>query len=457
MADIERSVPEFRGGNERYLYAKYLADLLVDALDAVLYNYVPDGSPSPNIDRSYGENSIYWHDAMAAQHFEGMRIQLEGFHLSEWIPSAPGRYYTPAAEASREAVKPSEVEIWHYEHGSPERNYLLPVGKQYLLLGGVGCIRLAAKSVGENTFYFLGASSSGIAHQGISIAVTEQDYRKVFGIIKANGGCLANIIGSRRILPRSMALVQYDKAIPKYCLTADEVEVIRPSNRQEVLATVAISFPSSYHHQRVIEVNGRRIEPGKSWSFCSFRPSLGEDGLASAVRWLSSYAREYSGQPNPQILSDFDEHYEHFKSPVEFGLKDITRSHVDIDILQAYSQFLPGITVNVEKIEHHAASDIFQNISNSTIISRSVVGQSYNKIRETYGSDTATALVRIAEEIQRAGNDNAAQLFAAFNKELDRPEPRKPLLRALWEGITKAAPTIAQLSEVAVSIVKLFS
>jgi predicted RecB family nuclease len=69
---------------------------------------------------------------------------------------------------------------------------------------------------------------------------------------------------------------------------------------------------------------------------------------------------------------------------------------------------------------------------------------------------TADALKKVAEEIERSHSKEAAETFASFQEELQRPEPRKAVLRALWSGVTIALPPIIQMSDVATKVAKLW-
>ena len=100
--------------------------------------------------------------------------------------------------------------------------------------------------------------------------------------------------------------------------------------------------------------------------------------------------------------------------------------------------------------------DKFENIQNSTIINRSVVSDSFNKIKEGYGEDVANALMQIAEFIEESGNKEAGELFDSFNNEIKEPEPKKSMLKSLWGGIEKALPAITTLSEAVVKVVTIF-
>ena len=101
--------------------------------------------------------------------------------------------------------------------------------------------------------------------------------------------------------------------------------------------------------------------------------------------------------------------------------------------------------------------DSFQNITGSTIISRSLVQNAFNRVNTDHDEETANAIKRIEEEINKSGNKEAAENFESFIQELAKPEPKKSLLKTLWGGTLAALPTLAQMSSVVSLIMKLFS
>ena len=101
--------------------------------------------------------------------------------------------------------------------------------------------------------------------------------------------------------------------------------------------------------------------------------------------------------------------------------------------------------------------DVFQNIgAGATIINRSLVQQSFNKVKDEFDDETASALIRIAEEIEKSGNKEAAEIFDSFNEELNKPVPKPSILRTLWKGMISALPVLGQLTDVVAKISKLF-
>jgi hypothetical protein len=106
-------------------------------------------------------------------------------------------------------------------------------------------------------------------------------------------------------------------------------------------------------------------------------------------------------------------------------------------------------------IEKFIMGDTFENISNSTIINKSLVENSYNKISEQYGQQTGEALLKIAEFIHSSNDPAAGTLFDKFNEELRKPTPDKSLLKRIWSGIERVLPYISTISNAVIAIAPL--
>jgi hypothetical protein len=104
------------------------------------------------------------------------------------------------------------------------------------------------------------------------------------------------------------------------------------------------------------------------------------------------------------------------------------------------------------------AGDSFSNIgAGATIVNRSTLTNAMNVLNQRADEGTAAALKELADFIQHSGNTAAAENFDAFNAELQRQEPRKSLLRSLWNGVVEALPSIASLAGAIAKIVALFA
>jgi len=439
-----RKLPS-RGINDRYVKPNDFVPLFADIFDTLLYQRGLTTPTTSAPETVYKENHGLWRDVLDSRLHPASRLALHGFHVTEWIPSSPGRYFTEHAKESRESAQ----EFWAYTEGE-----YLPLGKNYMVMGGVGCLRLRGRQIDGQTRYLLGASASGNAHQGVPLLVPESEYAKVIGTIKDHGGSQCNIFGVLQIMPTDVALIQYDREVPRCAILVDGIEVTGESELQDLDVTVAIMYPSDYstYSDKVetFSANGYETRVVKSWSYAAFHPDSHDEALASTVDWLRNYAIRYSGE-NVPILSDFDEHRNHFSNPTEFTLHGI-QSHVDLPRVSAYGQYY-NLTINTGAI---VMGDVFQNISGSTIVTKSKVENSFNRIKQEHSEDVAVALIRLAEVVSDSGNTDAGELLDAFNDELAKEEPKQSLLRSYWDGLTTALPTISTMADVVQKLNGLF-
>jgi hypothetical protein len=445
--NVEDRLPGLQGINDRVVQRDDFKKLFSDFLDTYFYDRTSGKPGSRNIDATYSNNEAFWTDALKRNHFEGMRVRLENFQIGEWLPSAPGRYFTEEARRSRKVAK-SYRDMFKTEY--------LPLGKEYMVLGGVGSVRLSAKDISNKTHYFMCATSTGVSHEGIPLAIAESDHRGVIPDIKQHGGCCGTVEGTLRVLPQSATLIDFIRDVPRYCLYADGIDITGPPT-ERMLTTVAIMFPSGYRSGRdegdKFYGSGYITEFRKSWSFASFYMDGEGERLSKAVSWLRDYSMRYSSIPNPPILTDFDEHYRHFDNPIEFSLKNLFSKGLDPERLLAYARYY-GMSINIGEV---VMGDKFENISNATIINRSLVQNAFNKVRDEVDEETANALKRVADEVERSGNTEAAENFNAFSEELQKPEPKKSLLRSFWGGVTLALPSILQMTDIVAKISKLYT
>ncbi len=99
---------------------------------------------------------------------------------------------------------------------------------------------------------------------------------------------------------------------------------------------------------------------------------------------------------------------------------------------------------------------IFTGIQNATIINKSNVINSFNKVKKEYDEEVATALIEIAKFIEESGDVSAGILFNEFNEELNQPQPDKSKIKNIWNGIEKTLPSITTISEIIAKLAPLF-
>jgi hypothetical protein len=100
--------------------------------------------------------------------------------------------------------------------------------------------------------------------------------------------------------------------------------------------------------------------------------------------------------------------------------------------------------------------DRFENIQDTTIVNRSTVENAFNRVAPQVDSELSDALRELADAVQASGSTAAAETYASFTEELERSEPRKSVLRSLWDGLTDALPSVLQMTEVVAKVTSLF-
>jgi hypothetical protein len=101
--------------------------------------------------------------------------------------------------------------------------------------------------------------------------------------------------------------------------------------------------------------------------------------------------------------------------------------------------------------------DHFDKIgAGATIVNRSTLTSSLNRVQYQSGDTAAQALQMVAQIIENSGNQDAAENFNALSEELDKPHPKKSLLKSFWNGILTALPEIAETTGIADHVAQLF-
>jgi hypothetical protein len=398
-----------------------LVQLLGDALNLLTYNNVKYPEPcqhETNNHKEYENNYDFWKDALHGNLVEGMEINLRSFHLMQWLPSSPGRYYTPKAIRERRNAE-------CYLVGRGKNREYLPRGKEAMFLGGIGSVRLGARRFDSETIYLLGASSTGSSHQGIPVMVPDREYQKAISHLR-KGGCLANMEGYLRVFSTNEILIQYDRQIPKYAIFIENINVIKPS--KNLLVSVGVTY--TLHHD---SYRGS----SKSWSFCSFDPI--RDEVSSAAQWLEQYALRHSGRA--EILSDFDEYYQHFgNDSVEFPVSRTVRGEVDRDRLNEYSKdyhfHINEGAIMTQYINHGSVGAMGEN-------ARSDCNTFTQLEQKKTLSEAAAEIQELLNQLSKTEYTSDEDLVDALHQEIKRnPTLKARLVSALKSGGLEALKAI---------------
>lgn len=98
--------------------------------------------------------------------------------------------------------------------------------------------------------------------------------------------------------------------------------------------------------------------------------------------------------------------------------------------------------------------DIFQGISNSTIVSRSRVEGAFNQLQDSGQGESAKLLVEIGKRVSDANNTAAGAVYSQMAEELAKPAHDKSVLKSCWDGLVAILPPLASLSA---EVVKAFA
>jgi hypothetical protein len=254
----------------------------------------------------YRENQRFWQDLRAAAVIPGAPIVLERFLLSSWFPRAPGLYHTPEGESARyEAAA-------HVDHGSlhsPIRGgaragrgprdpgdytvVFAPAGKASMLRGGIGAIRLKPIEVFDEAHWLLSASSNGISHEGVPLAVPRRLLAPVLGEIHQRGAACVTVYGEVEFAPDPLSrLFDQSVMVPKVIVRVTDLARYEVSPR-EVETSVAVSFVSEFEGY-----------PRMYGTYVTFEPQV-EGSFEEAVHWMK--AEYVEGKYRGRIVTDFDQ------------------------------------------------------------------------------------------------------------------------------------------------------
>lgn len=320
----DEDIKKFKGKNSSPLKRMDIIKFLTDTFDLPLFKNIVSDNPQNHGQRErnvqkYTDNKQFWQDTFLGYNHLGKRIKLSGFHSMEWVPNTPGLYFSNRAVESRKKAQ----RYWK----SRNQEYI-PLGKSMMILGGIGCVRVSGIETDHGYKYLICATSNGIAHQGIPILLNQNLYEKVISSIKYRGYDSVDIEGTIQILPKDKSIIRYEFNIPKFCIVANKIKRVSSKSRSKVNPWVTINLCFSKSSSDKLT---------KNWTFCSFIPNRNEDNLRSATDWMLDYISRYTDNSKPSILSNFDEHKNHFDNSVEFPINNLKNGNFDIELLKSYA------------------------------------------------------------------------------------------------------------------------
>ena len=276
--------------------------ILTHHLGNLSYRVTTEPHPTGAPPRDYFEDENFWREMRFGRLGEYGQIALHGFHLFDYVPRAPGLYYEDyAADARANAFQylddrlgdaPAQIDA------ASARDYRVvfaPQGKQSMLDGGIGCVRLRPILLEGKVYHLMSATSSDEAHRGIPLAVSAADFIKVNQGIGVDGVAVCDLQGELVTVPAQLVDLFGDSlGYPRLYLRVDELRIreeLRPPDDPQV--SVAVTFVSDYQRRN-----------GMYASYVTFRPG-GNGSFSLALNWLNDVYVE--GGYQGKIITDFDQ------------------------------------------------------------------------------------------------------------------------------------------------------
>jgi hypothetical protein len=426
---------------------------------------------SPNArDRDFATTQEFWRAVLSEDVRACRTVKLQDVLLSEWFPRSPGLYHTEEAAWTREdardyVMRLTDEEQQIYQSSDPSDPVVYELyGKMQMLRGGIGCVRLKDRKTADGRLYFMSASTSLAAHEGVPLALTPDQYGRYIEAVTERGVLPCSVTGRLTFLPDSLLGMYRDYVgVPRLYVLVSELVPARSTGilqQGDPTVSVAVMFTADDPW------------PSVNAAYVSFIP--GRNGtLAQRLPWLEHYVSAMHGG---SVITDFDEQMTRFPHAV-FSLEKIANGalneseitsvadNLDIHDMQiqrllAQQRRQQAVTYSIYvrkggKVGIHMG-DEFKNVgAGAVIINRSTVTNALNRIRSDYGPEAAQALQELVDAVERAKQPNATDSLNALTEELDKSQPSKSRLRVWLDAITSALPDVVDVAAAAAKVAQL--
>ena len=185
---------------------------------------------------------------------------------------------------------------------------------------------------------------------------------------------------------------------------------------------------------------------------------LSEKELLTLDRIIKKFAHSVTGEePDPAVYTD----------PFTFLLEErsslpsawwpraaqnyrITLAWIHHALL--YVSSLESTDQNQPAIHNYGTihmGDIFSNISNSNVTSKSKVENAFNALQSSGSEDAANLIVAIGDLVAKSNDVAAGAVYAKLTDEVAKPVPDKGIIKSCWDGLVAILPSVASLGDTA--------
>jgi hypothetical protein len=304
-----------------------------------------------------------------------------------------------------------------------------PYGKSEMVKGGVGCLRLAQKQIGNESLHFLCATSSGITHKGLLVGLRRDLYEKLIEDIERYGGVSCAIVGQIRYWSCENMLPTYTpRHLPRMYLYAEKLgNVQKVTDPSKFDVTAAVLFRGNVEDEEGTFFVYSHFNPGKHGSL--------EHTIEQCVDWMEkSYVR---GLYDGKVLTDFDEVVPRFDD-VSFPLKALMNPDTDASsVLKMCSNLHERRGFIDWDSQQGIVTQIFIEQPTETNINISKINTMNNKEGDTYNQSgnfgighlsggTIEGGAKVAGVINEAEQQNLAEAAAQIQQLLEQLDKSYP-------------------------------
>lgn len=404
---------------------------------------------------SFSNSTEFWNAVRSGDIRDGTNVRLVGFNISDWLPRWPGLWVLPqSAEARRNASKqlfrPNDWRIERWRERKPllfERFEGMSIytsdGKEKMLDGGTGCVRLAEYCKSGSQKFLCNAFRSSALEAGVPIEVGRADFDSLVDEIYGAGSASGRTVeGTVRDAPNHYR-DSYERGTRRVVLEASNI-LHDKARRDWPIVSVPISFVNEEDYPQVMV------------SFASFRAS-DDNSYEHACEFLREVyvGALYDGF----ILTDFDEKQGNFDDAA-LSLKKISTGSVDDHQVRRsvdralgggyWRQEIERISIQIGQMEALVKEEYNVSKSQNVAIKSQNVTQNAGDLSSEGNADLQSLVSVIKAAKGEIADEDYSELLKNANavvEEAQKEAPNKDFIDIFLGNITRKAKGIVGLAE----------
>ncbi len=288
-------------------------------------------------DLTFQTNAGFWAKILPSYNVLMKTVCLEKFQLIDWYPRSPGKFHTADARYLEHEAKMS-----HKVRDKAGGWYFDPYGKIQMMEAGYGAFRFNPIYVKGETYRLCTATSDGICHSGIPLAIPESFFESNHAELHLCYDFIGKVVSLPDILKSHF---QHQRRIPQIYVRVDELKEKSRPDDYSVDITPTIFFTSDK------PLNPQYVNWVREYGYVTYVTCRTNSNieLDDASDWLESYVTRYKGE----VLTNYDEMRPAF-SNVPFSLQRVRSGTVIASNVSIETDHLDvqgaAIIINAERV-----------------------------------------------------------------------------------------------------------